>query len=140
LCPSNDQRGISLLRRMTVVIYMANIAVKLCSTTATQGAVILQRSGHPVHLVTKTIRIQTCTTLTSRQILKALDIVTVLAGSEVLPAVVMKSSIFWYITPCSPLKVNRRFGRCHFNLQGPISQARNQHETGSKQSLSDMFL
>jgi hypothetical protein len=29
---------------------------------------------------------------------------------EVLTAVVMKSSIFWDITSCSPLKVNRRFG------------------------------
>jgi hypothetical protein len=31
-------------------------------------------------------------------------------GSEVLTAVVMKSTIFWDITPCSPLSVNRRFG------------------------------
>jgi hypothetical protein len=31
-------------------------------------------------------------------------------GSEVLTAVVMKSIIFWDITPCSQLKVNRRFG------------------------------
>jgi hypothetical protein len=31
-------------------------------------------------------------------------------GFEVLTAVVMRSSIFWNITPCSPLKVNRRFG------------------------------
>jgi hypothetical protein len=30
-------------------------------------------------------------------------------GFEVLTAVVMKSTIFWDITPCSPLKVNRRF-------------------------------
>jgi hypothetical protein len=29
---------------------------------------------------------------------------------EVLTAVVVKSSIFWDITPCSPLSVNRRFG------------------------------
>jgi hypothetical protein len=29
---------------------------------------------------------------------------------EVLRAVVLKSTIFWDITPCSPLKVNRRFG------------------------------
>jgi hypothetical protein len=29
---------------------------------------------------------------------------------EVLVAVVMKSSIFWDITPCSPLKENPRFG------------------------------
>jgi hypothetical protein len=32
-------------------------------------------------------------------------------GFEVLTAVVMKSSIFWDITPCSPLKVNRLFGK-----------------------------
>jgi hypothetical protein len=31
-------------------------------------------------------------------------------GFEVQPAMVMKSSIFWNITSCSPLKVNRRFG------------------------------
>jgi hypothetical protein len=29
---------------------------------------------------------------------------------EVLTAVVMKSTILWDITPCSPLKVNGRFG------------------------------
>jgi hypothetical protein len=29
--------------------------------------------------------------------------------SEVLTAVVKRSSIIWNITPCSPLKVNRRF-------------------------------
>jgi hypothetical protein len=32
------------------------------------------------------------------------------AGFEVLTAVVMKSTIFWDITPYSPLKINRRFG------------------------------
>jgi hypothetical protein len=31
-------------------------------------------------------------------------------GFEVPTAVVMKSSIFWDITLCGPLKVNRRFG------------------------------
>jgi hypothetical protein len=31
-------------------------------------------------------------------------------GFEVPTAEVMKNSIFWDITPCSPLKVNRRFG------------------------------
>jgi hypothetical protein len=30
-------------------------------------------------------------------------------GFEVLTEVVMKTSIFWDITPCSPLKDNRRF-------------------------------
>jgi hypothetical protein len=38
---------------------------------------------------------------------------------EVLAAVFMKSTIFWDITPCSPLRVNRPFGGtyCH-HLQG----------------------
>jgi hypothetical protein len=31
-------------------------------------------------------------------------------GFYVLRAAVMKSSIFWDIIPCSPLKINRRFG------------------------------
>jgi hypothetical protein len=31
-------------------------------------------------------------------------------GSEFLTAVVLKSTIFWDVTPCSPLKINRRFG------------------------------
>jgi hypothetical protein len=36
--------------------------------------------------------------------------VSAIIGFEFLTAVVIKSSIFWDITPCSPLKVNRRFG------------------------------
>jgi hypothetical protein len=49
---------------------------------------------------------------------------------EVLTAVVMKSSIFWDITLCSPLKVNQRLGgTCHLHVQDRrISQERNQHE------------
>jgi hypothetical protein len=43
-----------------------------------------------------------------------------LVGFEVLTAVVRKSSTFWDITPCSPLKVNRYFGGIgRFHLQGP---------------------
>jgi hypothetical protein len=47
-------------------------------------------------------------------------------GSEVLTAVVMKSSIFWDTTPCSPLKANWRFGAtCRLHLQGrKISRAK----------------
>jgi hypothetical protein len=37
----------------------------------------------------------------------------VFVGFEMFTAVIMKSSIFWDITPYSPLKVNRRFGRTH---------------------------
>jgi hypothetical protein len=33
-----------------------------------------------------------------------------LAGFEVLIAMVMKISVFWYITTCSPVKIKRNFG------------------------------
>lgn len=50
-------------------------------------------------------------------------------GSEVLSAAVLKS-LAYRDTPCSPLKVNQRFGLiCRFHLQvrsTSISQARNQ--------------
>jgi hypothetical protein len=40
-------------------------------------------------------------------------------GFEVLTAVVMKSTIFWDISPCGPLSVNRRFGGTYrLHLQG----------------------
>jgi hypothetical protein len=40
-------------------------------------------------------------------------------GFEVLTAVVTKSTIFWDITPCSRLIINRRFGRTYrLRLQG----------------------
>jgi hypothetical protein len=49
---------------------------------------------------------------------------------QVLTVEVMKSSILWDIMPCSPLKVNRRFGGTgHLHLQGRrVSRARNQCE------------
>jgi hypothetical protein len=54
-----------------------------------------------------------------------------------------QSSIFWDITLCSSLKVNQRFGgTCRLHVQDRISQARNRHEAGSKQSsgfLLDLF-
>jgi hypothetical protein len=47
------------------------------------------------------------------------SIKTTLVGFEVLTLVVMKSSVFWNITPYSPLKVSRRFGGTYrFHLQG----------------------
>jgi hypothetical protein len=48
-----------------------------------------------------------------------------IVGFEVLTAVVMKSTIFWDIMPCSPLKVDQRFrGTYHLHFQGRrISQA-----------------
>jgi hypothetical protein len=43
---------------------------------------------------------------------------------EVLTAVVMKSSVFWDITTCSPLKVSRRFGgTCNLHLRESKWQA-----------------
>jgi hypothetical protein len=50
----------------------------------------------------------------------------------------MKSAIFWDITPCSPLEVNRRFGgtyRLHFQVR-KISRARNQSESRWKAEAS----
>jgi hypothetical protein len=41
-----------------------------------------------------------------------------IVGFEVLTVVVMKSSVFWYITLCSPLEVSHRFRGTCFNLQG----------------------
>jgi hypothetical protein len=60
------------------------------------------------------------------------------AGFEVITAVVMKSTIFCDITPCSPLKVNRRFGGTYrLHLQGKrISRARNQRENRWQAELS----
>jgi hypothetical protein len=48
----------------------------------------------------------------------------------------MKNSVFWDITPCSPLEIKRRLGGTHrLHLQGRrINQARNRYEVGSKQS------
>jgi hypothetical protein len=50
-----------------------------------------------------------------------------LVGFEVLTAVIM----FWDITPCSPLKFNRRFGGTYrLHLQGRwIRRVRNQRES-----------
>jgi hypothetical protein len=50
----------------------------------------------------------------------------------------MKSSIFWDTTQCSPLKVKRRFREiCRLHLQGKrISQARNQHDAGNRQTAT----
>jgi hypothetical protein len=50
-------------------------------------------------------------------------------GFEVLTAVVMKSTIFWDITPCSPLSANRRFG-------GIRVEERAKQETSMKQIAS----
>jgi hypothetical protein len=58
-------------------------------------------------------------------------------GFEVLTAVVMKNSVFWAITPCSPLKVNGRFGETScLHLQGRrISRIINQRERRCRAEL-----
>jgi hypothetical protein len=61
-------------------------------------------------------------------------LILLLAGFEVLAAVVMKISVFWDMTPCCPLKVNRCYGwiyRRRVQSWG-VSQTRNQYKTGSK--------
>jgi hypothetical protein len=54
---------------------------------------------------------------------------------EVFTAVVMKSIIFWDMTPCSPLSCNRRFGGTYrLHLQGRrIILAKTSRQAGSKQ-------
>jgi hypothetical protein len=46
----------------------------------------------------------------------------------------MKGSVLWDIVPCSPLKINRRFGGTGrlYLKDREISQAGNQHEARSK--------
>jgi hypothetical protein len=63
-------------------------------------------------------------------------------GFEALTAVVMKSSVFWDIMPLRLLKDSRHFvGTYHLHIQGSrVSQARNQHEAGSKQSLLGLLI
>jgi hypothetical protein len=62
-------------------------------------------------------------------------------GFEVLAAVVMKTTIFCDITPCSPLEYNRRFkGTYRLHLQGRrISRTRNQHESRWQAELGLFF-
>jgi hypothetical protein len=60
-----------------------------------------------------------------------------LAGPGVLTAVVLKSCIFWDITPCRPLRIIRRFGgTCCLHFQDRrINEVRNLYEGGSKQRM-----
>jgi hypothetical protein len=59
-------------------------------------------------------------------------------GFEVFMAVVMKSSIFWHIMPCGPLKFNRRFeGTCHLHLQGAYSSTLKMEATCSSEKSVD---
>jgi hypothetical protein len=62
--------------------------------------------------------------------------------SETLTDVVMKICTFWDVTPCSPLKLNQRYrGKRRLNLHGwRVSRKKKQHETGSKQTLSDFLM
>lgn len=51
-----------------------------------------------------------------------------------IPSQNLQSSVFYYVMPCSPLKINQLFRRmCCLHLQcQKISQTRKQHEAGSK--------
>jgi hypothetical protein len=61
------------------------------------------------------------------------------AGFEVVAPVVMKITIFWNITPCSPLKVNLCSGaiRCLHLQARRRSHARNQRESKWQAELFD---
>jgi hypothetical protein len=62
--------------------------------------------------------------------LRFIEFTRILLRSDTLTAVVMKSTIFWDITPCSPLKVGWRFGATYrLHSQGRISRAKEQRES-----------
>jgi hypothetical protein len=71
-----------------------------------------------------------------RKLTKICEIMFKPVGFEILTAVIMKNSVFWNITPCSPLKVNRRFGgTCRLSIQClKIIQARNRRKRRWKAS------
>jgi hypothetical protein len=55
----------------------------------------------------------------------------------------VKSTIFWDITPCSPLSVNRSFGgtyRLHTQGRKIVSSARNQRESRWRYIPEDCIL
>jgi hypothetical protein len=56
--------------------------------------------------------------------------------------IMLKISVFWDITLCSPVKVNQSSGvTCRLDLKGwRVIQARNQHQAGSKQRFHIGFL
>jgi hypothetical protein len=65
----------------------------------------------------------------TKRIKKKLTNKNYFVGFDVVTAMVMKITIFPDITPCSPLKVNRRFGGTYcLHLQGQIIQAKYQRE------------
>jgi hypothetical protein len=65
-------------------------------------------------------------------------------GFEVFTAVVMKSVIFWEMTPCSALSFNRRFGGTYrLHLQGrrnSFSKPAIKQVAGDPEDGGDMFL
>jgi hypothetical protein len=74
--------------------------------------------------------------------IKKLQFNLVNVGFDVLIAVVMKSTLCWDITPCSPLSAKRRFERTYrFHLQGrKISRARTQLESRWQANSPQIFL
>jgi hypothetical protein len=63
-------------------------------------------------------------------------------GFEVLTAAVMKSTIFWDITPCSSLKVNRRFGATYASVfrAKELAELETSVKEGGKQSSAEQSL
>jgi hypothetical protein len=68
-------------------------------------------------------------------------IIHLLVGFEVLTAVVIKSTTFWDITPCSPLKANQCFGGTYrLHLQGTIRREIYQRGKAACHLLSYWYL
>jgi hypothetical protein len=69
--------------------------------------------------MTVTFHVLANTPVTDILSFKLLLYIIYVVRSEVLTAVVIRNSICWDVTPCSPLKVNQRFGGTNpLHLQG----------------------
>jgi hypothetical protein len=75
-----------------------------------------------------------------RENLKSYMVISVFVGLEVLTAVIMKSSVFWDITPYTQIEVHGRFGR-KFRLKSSASKImpRRKRRADSKQNFLLMF-
>jgi hypothetical protein len=66
-------------------------------------------------------------------------IIIIILGYEILTTVIMNSTIFWDIKPCSSMNVNRRVRETSPLEVRKLSEARNHLNAGSRQSFISLF-
>jgi ribosome maturation factor RimP len=95
--------------------------LKLKKHVTSSGGKKLKLKKHVTSSGGKKLKLKKHVTSSGGKKLKLKTHVIYCVGFEVLTAVVMKSNVFWDIMPCSPLKVNRRFG----GISPPSSGSKN---------------